>query len=61
MRYEELKERLLERGYSVRWLSRVLGIPRWRLKRVLRGQVRDLRVDLALEALLRRRGGGEAS
>lgn len=61
MRYEELKERLLERGYSVRWLSRVLGIPRWRLKRVLRGQVRDLRVDLALKALLRRRGGGEAS
>jgi len=61
MGYEELKERLLERGYSVRWLSRVLGIPRWRLKRVLRGQVRDLRVDLALEVLLRRRGGGEAS
>ena len=61
MRYEELKERLLERGYSVRWLSRVLGIPRWRLKRVLRGQVRDLRVDLALKALLRRRDGGEAS
>ncbi len=61
MGYEELKERLLRNGYSIRWLSRVLGIPRWRLKKVLRGQMMDLKVDLALKALLGGRGDGEAS
>ena len=61
VRYEETRNKLLERGYSVRWLSRVLGVPRWKVKKALRGQLRNLRVELALKVLLGRRGDGEAS
>jgi len=61
VRMEELKERLRELGLSIRRVSWALGVPRWRLKKVLRGELEDPVLEEALAVVLHVEGSGRGN